>query len=185
MLLTLTTWLSADLSAEEIMVRYRDSGKKRYLNQLVNAYYDDLYHFLVSQSDQVLAQDISQKTWLKVIEKKALFKTSVSFKSWLFMIARRLLIDEFRSQNKLTQLDDVQLVCGQSQEVSGDDMLAVLDSALNALNFYQREAFILQKEGFSVDEIAHITGCEFETIKSRLRYAKQNLRNMLKGYADE
>ena len=40
MLLTLTTWLSADLSAEEIMVRYRDSGKKRYLNQLVDAYYE-------------------------------------------------------------------------------------------------------------------------------------------------
>lgn len=185
MLLTLSTWLSAGSSAEQIMVRYRDTGKKRYLDQLVNVYYDDLNHYLISQSDRVVAQDISQKTWLKVIEKKALFKTHTSFKSWLFTIARHALIDEFRSQNKLAQLDQEQLANIESKEIDNSDMLSAFNSALARLNFYQREAFILQQEGFSVSEISHITHCEFETVKSRLRYAKQNLRTMIQEYCDE
>jgi len=43
------------------------------------------------------------------------------------------------------------------------------------------EAFLLQVEGdLSVEEIATITGSGFETIKSRLRYARTKLRELLK-----
>ena len=60
MLLTLSSWLSPDPSAEQIMIRYRDTGKKRYLNQLIDTYYDDLNHYLISQSDSIMAQDINK-----------------------------------------------------------------------------------------------------------------------------
>jgi RNA polymerase sigma-70 factor (ECF subfamily) len=103
----------------------------------------------------------------------------------LFTIARHALIDEFRSQNKLAQLDQEQLANIESKEIENSDMVSAFNSALARLNFYQREAFILQQEGFSVSEISHITHCEFETVKSRLRYAKQNLRTMIQEYCDE
>ena len=185
MLLTLSTWLSPQTTAEQIMVLYRDTGKKRYLNQLVDDFYDDLNHYLTSQSDFFVAQDISQKTWLKVIEKRALFKTHTSFKSWLFTMARHALIDEFRRQNKLAQLDQEKLANIQSEQTECSDMVLAFNRALERLNFYQREAFILQQEGFSVNEISLITNCEFETVKSRLRYAKQNLREMIQECCDE
>ena len=185
MLLTLTTWLKPKLTPEQLMVCYRDTGEKHYLEQLVTVYYDDLLHFLISQSDRVVAEDVCQKTWLKVIDKRAQFKTENSFKSWLFTIARRSLLDEFRARNKLTELDDAQLQAIGKSDTYESDKLTNFNNALMSLNFFQREAFILQQEEFSLSEIAEITGCEFETVKSRLRYAKQNLRKLLEDFADE
>ncbi len=48
----------------------------------------------------------------------------------------------------------------------------------------QREAFLLQVEGdLSVEEIAALTHSSFETAKSRLRYARAKLRELLKEHA--
>src|SRR5271156_1438031 len=48
----------------------------------------------------------------------------------------------------------------------------------------QREAFLLQIEGeLGVEEIAAITGSSFETTKSRLRYARAKLREVLQEFA--
>ena len=48
----------------------------------------------------------------------------------------------------------------------------------------QRDAFLLQMEGdLGVEEIAAITACSFETTKSRLRYARTKLRELLKEHA--
>ena len=44
----------------------------------------------------------------------------------------------------------------------------------------QRDAFLLQQEaGLSLSEIAELTGVGVETVKSRLRYAVNKLRNDL------
>ena len=64
-------------------------------------------------------------------------------------------------------------------------ILGVFDKALMSLPFVQREAFCLQQEGFSLKEIAQITHCEHETIKSRLRYAKATLQVLLKDIAGD
>jgi RNA polymerase sigma-70 factor (ECF subfamily) len=62
-----------------------------------------------------------------------------------------------------------------------------MDAMLNAISSLpqeQREAFLLQVEGdLSVEEIATITNTSFETAKSRLRYARSKLRELLKEHA--
>ena len=48
----------------------------------------------------------------------------------------------------------------------------------------QRDAFLLQIEGdLSIEEVATITHSSFETTKSRLRYARTRLRELLREYA--
>ena len=96
MLLTLTTWLTPTRTSEELMLQYQETGKARFLKELVEQHYDDLLHFLISQSNTHLAADITQKTWLKVMEKRHYYQSHNKFKAWLFTIARRLLIDEIR-----------------------------------------------------------------------------------------
>jgi RNA polymerase sigma-70 factor (ECF subfamily) len=64
------------------------------------------------------------------------------------------------------------------------DEAAALIRAVEELPREQREAFLLQVEGdLDIEEIARITGSSFETTKSRLRYARTKLRQMLKEYA--
>ncbi len=52
-----------------------------------------------------------------------------------------------------------------------------LEAALQDLPEEQRDVFLLHEEGgLSLDQIAHVTGANRETTKSRLRYAVKKLR---------
>ena len=47
----------------------------------------------------------------------------------------------------------------------------------------QREAFLLHEEGgLSLEQIAEVTGTGRETVKSRLRYALDKLREGMRDY---
>jgi len=60
------------------------------------------------------------------------------------------------------------------------DQALALNEALAQLPREQRDAFLLHLEGeLSLEEIAQITGSSFEATKSRLRYARTKLRELL------
>lgn len=170
-------------SNEKLMVRYAKTGENTLLTQLYDACGDDLYHFVLTLSEPHLAKDICQKTWLKVIEKKHLYSNSGQFKAWLFTLARNQLIDELRSQKLTTDQTDTlpSHQAGAAQTQNQQQLANRFDQALCGLPFEQREAFCLQQEGFSLEQISHITHSKTETIKSRLRYAKIQLRKQLES----
>ena len=69
-------------------------------------------------------------------------------------------------------------------QVQSQDEAAALLNAVSQLPAEQRSAFLLQAEAeLSVEEIAEATGSNFETVKSRLRYARAKLRQLLWEYA--
>jgi RNA polymerase sigma-70 factor (ECF subfamily) len=177
MLIALKTWLHKVSPSRDPLEAYQQTGEDIYIEILINTYSQDLFHFLKGQSDGVLAQDICQKTWLTVVEKRHLYRNQQTPKAWLFSIARNALLDEFKKQNRLCALDE------QYSDAVAQDTLenenGDLYQAILTLPFLQREALSLQLEGFSLQEIATITNSESETIKTRLRYAKQTLKQRL------
>ena len=168
------------------MASYAKSGDNRYLEQLIALYSNDLYHYLVTQSNTHLAYDVSQQTWLKVIEKRHLYQAQTTPKAWLFKLARNTLIDEYRRQQHFVELDENTHLAAQNDKNESDLSIGssnisydAFDAALKQLSFVQREAITLQQEGFSLVDIELITQSSLETIKTRLRYAKQNLKRLL------
>ncbi|KAA1158624.1 sigma-70 family RNA polymerase sigma factor [Pseudoalteromonas fuliginea] len=200
MLLSIKSWLF-ETPSKDCMASYAKSGDNRYLEQLIALYSNDLYHYLVTQSNTHLAYDVSQQTWLKVIEKRHLYQAQTTPKAWLFKLARNTLIDEYRRQQHFVELDENTHLAAQNDEsesdlnsgdlnsgdlTSGDSHIGssnisyeAFDAALKQLSFVQREAITLQQEGFSLTDIELITQSSLETIKTRLRYAKQNLKRLL------
>jgi RNA polymerase sigma factor (sigma-70 family) len=180
--LAIKTLFKASISNEQLMLAYAEKADSKLLSQLYDQCADDLYHFLLSQAGSELAKDISQLTWLKVIEKKHLYRDSGRFTAWLFTLSRHLLIDELRKSGRLCNLNDkAQLSCSSPLESSFSNIHKAFDQALRNLCFEQRESFCLQQEGFSLVEIANITSSPIETIKSRLRYAKASLKKQLEN----
>lgn len=177
----LKDWLQPSTDINQLMLDYAYSGDSRVLTQLVKCCGDDLYHYLLSQTDTALAADISQQTWLKVMQNRQQYKKQGQFKSWLFCVARHLLIDELRRQQRWKSDENVdpEHVIASSAEQTNRDLERAFHQALQALPFLQREAFILQQEGFSLSQIESITGDGRETIKSRLRYARQIFKQQL------
>jgi len=164
MLLSIKSWLF-ETPSKDCMASYAKSGDNRYLEQLIALYSNDLYHYLITQSNTHLAYDVSQQTWLKVIEKRHLYQAQTTPKAWLFKLARNTLIDEYRKQQHFVELDENTHLAAQNDKsesdlTSGDltsgnshiDNLNIgssnisykaFDAALKQLSFVQREAITL------------------------------------------
>ncbi|MCF2949913.1 sigma-70 family RNA polymerase sigma factor [Paraglaciecola aquimarina] len=182
---TLKSYFIEKFSNESVMQEYAKTGDQTLLIKLYKENGNDLYHFALTLSDPTLAKDICQKTWLKVIEKKHLYQNTGQFKAWLFTLARNQLIDEFRSNKLITNIQaDIEGKPDGILNEPNQDIHTRFNQALLALTFEQKEAFCLQQEGFSLDEISRITHANKETVKSRLRYAKDYLRKQLKRYQE-
>ena len=167
-------------------MKYYTTGKASYLALLVEQFNQPIYHFLLTLSDKATAEDVLQTTWEKVMKSRGGAERDIAVKSWLFTIARNTLIDELRRQSRW-QFEQEQEQ-EQEQEVEhfspeklllAKDKLARFNTALEQLSYTQREAYIFQQEGFSVTEISQLTSESFETIKSRLRYARNNLVKLM------
>lgn len=169
---------------ENLLCQYRETGEQRYLTLLVNEYNPALFHYLLTLSDKALAEDMAQITWMKVMKSAQKYQKNTNVKNWLFSIARNSLIDELRRQNRW-QWQELEEGSIEHRSHSPEQVLQLKEQqdffnhALEALPFYQREAFIFQQEGFSLTEICQLTNENFETVKTRLRYAKQKIKQTL------
>jgi len=178
-------WINPANNPEKLLIEYVTTGNQKCLTLLVKQFNLPLYHYLLSLSNPILAEDVLQSTWIKVMKNQSTTHTHV--KSWLFTIARHTLIDELRYQNKwqFQDLGDDQIMTmSLGLQYEQQDSLTQFNQAIIQLPFYQREAFIFQQEGFTLMDISQLTNESFETVKSRLRYARNNLQKLL-GKSDE
>lgn len=169
-------------SNEQLMQQFAATGDSGLLETLVSRCGDDLYHYLLSHSEPQLAADICQSTWLKVIEKRKYYKDQGNFKAWLFTLGRNQMLDNMRHANRWQTLDlhgEDAVSLSLDTTVAADEELDRFNKVLARLPFLQKEAFILQQEGFSLAQIAEITEENVETIKSRLRYARNHFNQLL------
>ena len=182
-------WFNPSLCPEQTLRQYRKTGEVKHLEALCQMFNQSLFHYLLTQSNKETAEDVLQSSWEKIISYQRRMSIQdinedlhISVKSWLFTIARNTLIDELRRQNKW-QIEQIDLHEPKSisleKLVENSDQLARLNRAIGQLSFYQKEAFILQQEGFSIAQISSLTDCDFETAKSRLRYARNNIRALV------
>lgn len=174
-------------SDDDLMLAYA-GGDAEAFNQLYERYRQPLYRYLVHATGQTaIADDLYQDVWSRIIAARATFKRHARFKRWAFRIAHNRLMDHWRAQkptdadseNTLNQLADEADRQPESEQAR-DERADQLRTALMALPNDQREAFLLQQEaGLSLAEIAERSGVGRETIKSRLRYAINKLRDRL------
>jgi len=140
------------------------------------------------------AEELLQEVWFAVARDAPRYQSSSRFTSWLFTIAHNRMIDSIRARRPHTSLETlgyeastvVEQLTAESTPLATvvtRDQATALKWALEQLPREQREAFLLQAEGeLSVEEISTITHSSFETTKSRLRYARTRLRELLREY---
>ncbi len=146
---------------------------------------DKLFNFVYrSCQNQEAVEDIAHDSWMAVIRSIEKYESTAKFTTYLYRIARNKIIDHWRKasieDDNPIEPDDVSPANTVSGAAShGAERLHMINALLAALALLpeeQREAFLLKEEGFTQLEIAEITGSKPETVKSRVRYARQQLR---------
>jgi RNA polymerase sigma-70 factor (ECF subfamily) len=126
------------------------------------------------------AEDVTHDAFLALLRRPEAFDPNRGrLRSFLFAIARNLVLKRWRDERPWEVLDDEQFVA-EPPDVRSGETADIVAAAVRKLPPLQREALILAEyEELSLAEIAQSTDCEIGTVKSRLHRAKENLRRML------
>lgn len=168
----------------ELMVAY-GCGDADAFALLYARHKGSLYRYMLRHSNPNMADELFQDVWTRVIDHRQRYRPEAKFSTWLYRIARNRLIDYYRKQGREFTGMDTESEPGDSnpeQTTRQSQLRTRFEQHLDALPTEQREAFVLREErGFSLPEIADITGVDRETVKSRLRYAVNKLKRALKS----
>jgi RNA polymerase sigma-70 factor (ECF subfamily) len=163
-------------------LKRQDAG---LLDELIVRYQHRLLRYLLYLTgNRELAEDLFQEVWMRVLVRGTQFNGQARFDTWLFTIARNLVIDQ-RRKRTMSSLDE--LFDGGSEEdrpmsfeVAGEDptpfdRFANLEdreriaAALLQMDTLHREVLVLRfHEELSLEEIAKVTRAPLSTVKSRL-----------------
>lgn len=139
------------------------------------------YALRLTAGDRSRSEDIVQETLLRAWRNPQVLERAASARAWLFTVARRIVIDEWRSgkaRNEFPVADPSR----DGGEVTPDGidqmMLAFLVAeALDRLSEPHRQVVVeCYYRGRSVAEAASVLAVPAGTVKSRLHYALRALR---------
>jgi len=176
-------------SDPELMERYC-AGDKRAFYELYDKLAPALLRYLQNLTrDRARAEDLLQTTFLKLHQNRSAYVSGAAPKPWLFAIAHRTFIDEYRRSRTSRKHADAIAAREERAHITGvresdapeptyDPALA--EQAMAALKHLppkQREAVELTKlEGLSTEEAAQVAGTSRGAIKQRVHRGYETMR---------
>ena len=172
---------------EQLPVAQARAGEPAAWDALFRRYQLPLYVYVFELlHDEQAGLDTVQETFIAAVRHIGSLRDDAKFGSWLFGIAHQKCIQRWRKQSREEILLDEIPESADEFEGGPDDLLIRQEQEtefmelLNQLPLPQRSVLLLHfVEGFSIEEIAGITGTAAGTVKSRLHYAKKSLRKLL------
>ena len=152
------------------------------LDHLIELYQHRLLRYLIFLTGRrEVAEDLFQETWMRVLVRGGQYDGRARFDTWLFTIARNLVIDLSRKRT-MSSLDEMSeggdderpfeiVMEGPSplEQFQARENAAELSEVLLLLEPNYREVLVLRfHEELSLEEIAGVTRAPLSTVKSRL-----------------
>lgn len=188
---------------DSVLVRQSQNGDTVAMERLILKYQNRIYNVILKMcGNQDDAAELTQETFVKVIESIDKFKGRSRFYTWLFRIAVNLTLNYCqRSARTATRsLDaDERVADGTAQQMLKDflsddraadpasvaqnrELCDLAKQSLLGLDEPQRAVVVLRDiEGMNYAEIADVLNIELGTVRSRLSRARSHLREILEA----
>lgn len=177
-------------------VRAAQQGDEKALNLLFNTYYNDVYYFaLRTLKDEDLACDITQETFVEIINTLQDLKEPAAFVTWMrqvtyhqctryFKKKKEVLVEEDEDGNSVFDtLEEEREEFIPGEGVDKEDFRATILALLDTLSEEQRAAVLMHYyHEMSVKDIAEAQQVSEGTAKSRLNYARKSLKKSVEDY---
>ncbi len=183
-------------SDEELLLRYRSSGDRRYFSELVERYERELFNYLRRYlAHTEMAEDVFQATFLLIHLKCKQFEEGRRFRPWLYAVATNAAIDAQRrnKRHRAVSLDRNGASSADDDTASLIDLLVSEDPdpltrasqlengqwvqrALDELSDQMRSVIhLVYYQGMKYREAAEVLQIPVGTVKSRLHAAIHKL----------
>ncbi len=168
-------------------------GDKYCMQELIKRHKNRVYSYiLLIVKDSVVADDLFQDTFIKVIQSlnKRKYEDKGRFVSWVMRIAHNLTIDYFRKNKHLNTYSNDQSEFDMFNNARYSDRTIeesmISDQTTKDVRFLidklpkdQKQVVLMRHYGnMSFKEIAEQTGVSINTALGRMRYALINMRKM-------
>jgi len=168
---------------EQLMQRYAN-GDALAFDKLYARHRGPLYRYFNRQvNNAATANDLYQGAWEKIIKARRKYRPGAPFTAWMYRIAHNHLVDHYRQLRPVDSVETDSLSDerpGPAQDVIDGENSELLRAGILALPADQRDTLLLKLEtGLKMEDIARVTGVSRETVKSRLRYAVNKLKQVL------
>lgn len=183
-------WKSKHLRLDDdALVKQCQRGDSEAMSRLICKYQDRVYNIILkicNNSDD--AAELTQDTFVKVLENITDFRGKSSFYTWLFRVACNEAINFCRRRFKVVS-QSLDSGMAPPAEMSDNDparlaqqkeVIALLTEAISRLDEDHRVVLVLRDiEQMSYNQISDVLGLELGTVKSRLSRARSMLREIL------
>lgn len=185
---------------DSVLLRDYINGNEKAFEILVLRHKDRLYRFIYMKvRNQLLAEDIFQETFIKVIRtvKLGAYNEDGKFLPWVMRIAHNLAIDHFRKTNKVKLISETSSKnedfnifntlqideCTIEDKISMDELKTQMVDLIEYLPDSQRDIIKMRIfQDLSFKEIADMEDISINTALGRMRYALINMRKLIEKY---
>jgi len=158
-----------------------ESSPMHNLEAMWNAYSDRLRAFIRSRvQDDAEVEDILQEVFVRMHRHLCCQPNWDKPESWVYQIARNLIIDHYRARRELVALPEYLEAAPDLPEQNAEAELALsLRAMIDELPEPYRQALILTEyEGLTQKQLAEALGLSLSGAKSRVQRARDKLRDM-------
>ncbi len=169
-----------NLSDEYIMEKVKQ-GNLDYLAIIFDRYNNQVLNYFFRMShDYENSRDLTQSLFFRLIKYKKSFKQSMTFKNWLFIMAKNILIDYFNKKYKnIVNQEYILKEIYNNKKDDQEEKDKSLFAAISKLPLEYKELIILSKFcKYKNDELAEIYDSSIASIKNKLYRALIKLKEI-------
>ncbi|MEZ4585206.1 MAG: sigma-70 family RNA polymerase sigma factor [Gemmatimonadales bacterium] len=181
---------------DQEVVALAKQGSEIAFRELVRRYERPVFSLIFRMvRNKELAEDLSQETFIKVLNAVGTYRPEFKFSSWVFKIANNAAIDHLRKRSldtlslegsphaqtpemiEATALQISERGETQLEEVENRELGRTIEAAIDELRPEYRSCILLRHvEGRTYEEIADILNLPLGTVKTYIHRARNELR---------
>lgn len=168
---------------ENELIQRSLEGNKEAMDLLVRDNWDRVFHHCLRLvQDEDIAKDLTQETFLKAFNNLSSFEGRSRFSTWIWKIAHNLTLSYLKKGKIKTEPIKEELVPNKVAEEK-DPFMPLLQEAITILDEKHRVIFeMYDLEHIPQKEIAAKLEIPHGTVRSRLHYARQQIREYFKRH---
>ncbi|MDI2588592.1 sigma-70 family RNA polymerase sigma factor [Psychrobacillus sp. NEAU-3TGS] len=162
--------------------------REQIIDQLMREYSDDILHLVYTYvKNRTIAEDLAQEIFIKCFEKLNQFNQQSTIKTWLYRIASNHCKDYLKSwhyrkimlNNKIFDHIPSKLKQVEEEVIKHSEENSLTNAVMNLPIKYREVVFLHYYEELSLKEISKITSVNINTLKTRLKRAKELLKDKM------